>query len=73
MFDLSEPAVSDYDPCAGELAVKTEAGAMLKDVGRLAPFANVNLQWVAMQEADCIALVRTFMCHECCVLHIQNR
>ena len=59
LWDLSEQAVSDYDPCAGRLAVKTEARATLRDVRRLAPSANANSQWVATQDTDCIALVRT--------------
>ena len=58
-WDLSEQAVSDYDPCAGRLAVKTEARATLRDVRRLAPSVNVNSQWVATQDSVFIALVRT--------------
>ena len=57
--DISEQAVSDYDPCAGRLLVKTETRSTLRDVRRLAPSANANSQWVATQDTDCIALVRT--------------
>ena len=45
---VSEQAVSDYDPCAGRLAAKTEAMATLRDVRRLALSANANSQWLAV-------------------------
>ena len=58
-WDLSEQEVSDYDPCAGRLAGKMEAMATLRNVRRLAPSANASAPWVATQDTDCIALVRT--------------
>ena len=59
LWDLSEQAVSDYDPCAGRLAVKTEARATLRNVRRLSSSGNASSQWVATQDSVFIALVRT--------------
>ena len=47
-WDLSEQAVSDYDPFAGRFAVKTEARATLRDVRRLFISAYANSQWLAV-------------------------
>ena len=47
-WDFSEQAASDYDPCAGRLAAKTEAMATLRDVRRLFLSANANSQWLAV-------------------------